>query len=71
MEQLNTYTITPEKYEKLALLSDEIYNTSVIIAHFCNDRADVEELRNLAPIVNDLKKKSDKLNAEILNWDED
>ena len=25
MEQLNTYTITSEKYEKLALLSDEIY----------------------------------------------
>lgn len=71
MEQLNTYTITSEKYEKLALLSDEIYNTTVIIVHFCNDRADIEELSNLAPIVNDLKKKSDKLNAEILNWDED
>ena len=71
MEKLISYTITSEKYEKLALLSDEIYNTDVIIAHFCNDRADIEELRNLAPIVNALKKKSDKLNAEILNWDED
>lgn len=71
MEKSNTYTITSKKYEKLALLSDEIYNTSVVIAHFCNSKSEIEELTNLTPITNDLKKKADKLNAEILNWDEE
>lgn len=71
MDKLNTYTITSEKYEKLALLADEIYNMLVIIAHFCNNSNEIEELRNLAPIINNLRETSDKLNADIINLDKD
>lgn len=71
MENLSSYTITSEKYKKLALLSDEIYNMLVIIAHFCNNRTEIEELRNLAPIINNLREQSDKLNADIINLDKD
>lgn len=70
MEKLISYTITSEKYKKLVLLSEGIYNTSVIVAYFCNSKAEIEEIRNLAPVIIDLKKKSDELNAEILNLNE-
>ena len=52
------------------LLSEGIYNTSVIVAYFCNSKAEIEEIRNLTPVIIDLKKKSDELNAEILNLNE-
>lgn len=70
MEKLISYTITSEKYKKLVLLSEGIYNTSVIVAYFCNSKAEIKEIRNLAPVIIDLKKKSDELNAEILNLNE-
>ena len=70
MEKLISYTITSEKYKKLVLLSEGIYNISVIVAYFCNSKAEIEEIRNLTPVIIDLKKKSDELNAEILNLNE-
>ena len=47
MEKLISYTITSEKYKKLVLLSEGIYNTSVIVAYFCNSKAEIIGLSSI------------------------
>jgi len=65
MKEINGYNLTDKKFEKLA---ECIYNTLVIIDYFVSNQPEIEELNNLAPIVANLKRDADILNAFFLDF---
>ena len=57
--------------ELLALtekLAENIYNTSVVIDYFCQNQPEIEELNNLSPIISNLRKDADFLNAFFIDF---
>ena len=68
MEKIE-YNITQKEFKKLEKLSENIYNTSVVIDYFCVNQSEIEELNNLTPIVSNLRKDADIMNAFFINFD--
>jgi len=68
MEEVSGYNITQKEFKKLEKLSENIYNTSVVVDYFCQNQPEIEELNNLAPIVSNLKKDADVLNAFFIDF---
>lgn len=68
MEEVSGYNITQTEFKKLEKLSENIYNTSVVIDYFCVNQPEIEELNNLTPIVSNLRKDADFLNAFFINF---
>ena len=48
----------------------KIYNTAVVIDYFCSSQKEYEELYNLAPIVKNLRRDADQVNAFFINYPE-
>lgn len=71
MKEINRYNITDKEFKKLEKLSDNIYNTAVVIDYFCQNQKEIEELNNLAPIVTNLKRDADALNAFFIDLNKD
>ena len=42
---------------------ENIYNTTVVVDYFCKNQQEIEELYNLTPIIRNLRKDADLLNA--------
>ena len=68
MEKVIVYQIKQVDFEKLEKLAERIYNTSVVIDYFCRTQQEIEELYNLAPIVENLRQDSDTVNAYFINY---
>ena len=68
MEEVSGYNITQKEFKKLEKLSENIYNTSVVIDYFCQNQPEIEELNNLSPIVSNLRKDADFLNAFFIDF---
>ena len=68
MEKVIVYQIKQVDFEKLEKLAERIYNTSVVIDYFCRTQQEIEELYNLAPIVENLRRDSDTVNAYFINY---
>ena len=68
MEEIG-YNITQKEFKKLEKLSENIYNTSVVIDYFCRNQPEIEELYNLAPIIKNLRADADYLNAFFINFE--
>lgn len=60
--------ITPKEFKQLSKWSENIYNTSVVIDYFCRNQPEIEELNNLAPIIANLRKDADMLNAFFIDF---
>ncbi len=71
MEEVSGYNITQKEFKKLEKLSENIYNTSVVIDYFCANQPEIEELNNLTPIVSNLRKDADVLNAFFIDLEND
>lgn len=68
MEEVSGYNITQKEFKKLKKLSENIYNTAVVIDYFCQNQPEIEELNNLTPIVSNLRKNADVLNAFFIDF---
>lgn len=68
MEEVSGYNITQKEFKKLEKLSENIYNTSVVIDYFCRNQPEIEELNNLTPVVSNLRKDADVLNAFFIDF---
>ena len=56
--------------KKLERYAENIYNTAVVIDYFCSSLKEYEELYNLAPIVKNLRRDADLVNAFFINYPE-
>lgn len=68
MDKVIFYQIKQEDFKKLEKLAERIYNTSVVIDYFCRTQQEIEELYNLTPIVENLRRDSDTVNAYFINY---
>ena len=63
--------ITPKEFKQLSKWAENIYNTSVVIDYFCRNQPEIEELNNLTPVVSNLRKDADVLNAFFIDFGND
>lgn len=70
MTKNNKYKIKQKDFKKLEKLAERIYNTVVVIDYFCQKQQEYEELRNITPIIENLRRDSDKLNVYFINYPE-
>ena len=49
-------------------MSENIYNTAVVIDYFCANQPEIEELNNLSPIITNLRKDADVVNAFFIDF---
>ena len=70
MEKVIVYQIKQVDFEKLEKLAERIYNTSVVIDYFCRTQQEIEELYNLTPVVENLRRDTDTVNAFFINYPE-
>lgn len=63
--------ITPEEFKQLSKLSENIYNTAVIIDYFIANQPDIEECYNLAPVIKHLRNDADILNEFFIDLEKD
>lgn len=68
MDKVIFYQIKQEDFEKVEKLVEEIYNTIVVMDYFCNNQDEIEELRNITPILKNLRREADMLYAFFINY---
>ena len=61
------YKIKQKDFRKLEKLAERIYNTVTVVDYFCRTQQEIEELYNLAPIVENLRRDTDTVNAYFIN----
>ena len=71
MEEVSGYNITQKEFKKLEKLSENIYNTLVVIDYFVANQPEIEELNNLSSIITNLRKYADVLNAFFIDFGQD
>ncbi len=69
--KVNSYCLEKKEIDKFTQNAARIYNIVVVLSYFCNEQLEIEELSNLAPIVNHLRRESDNLYADLLNLDDE
>lgn len=57
------YNIAQKEFKAIFNLVENIYNTTVVVDYFCKNQQEIEELYNLTPIIRNLRKNADLLNA--------
>ena len=62
--------ISPKEFKQLSKWSENIYNTAVVIDYFVENQPEIEELYNLAPVIENLRMNADKLNAFFIDNEE-
>ena len=62
------YKIEQKDFRKLEKLAERIYNTTVVLDYFCQKQQEYDELRNITPIIENLRHDSDKLNVYFINY---
>lgn len=68
MDKVIFYQINQEDFEKLEKLAENIYNMLVVIDYFCKNQDEIEELRNITPIIKEIRHKADILYAFFINY---
>ena len=51
--------IKQKDFRELENLAERIYNTTVVLNYFCQKQQEYEELRNITPIIHNLRQDSD------------
>ena len=60
--------VQDEDFKLLKAKINEIYNSLIVIDYFCSNQQEIEELANLTPIIKNLRKAADKINAFFINY---
>lgn len=69
--KVNSYCLEKKEIDKFTQNAARIYNIVVVLSYFCNEQLEIEELSNIAPIVNYLRRESDNLYADLLNLNDE
>ena len=69
MSKNKKYRIKQKDFKKLEKLAERIYNTATVIDYFCRSQQDIEEY-NLTPIIENLRRDTDTVNAYFINYPE-
>lgn len=67
--KVNSYFLEKKELDKFTRNAARIYNIVVVLSYFCNEQQEIEELSNITPIVNHLRRKSDNLYSDLLDLD--
>lgn len=70
MNNKSVYTIKPKDFKMLERMADNVYNTAVVVDHYCKTQLEIEELYHLAPVVRNLRKDADQIAAFFINYPE-
>ena len=70
MNKSKKYRIKQKDFRKLEKLAERIYNTATVIDYFCRTQQEIEELYNLTPVVENLRRDTDTVNAFFINYPE-
>ena len=70
MSKSKKYKIKQKDFRELEKLAERIYNTTVVLDYFCQKQQEYDELRNITPIIENLRRDSDKLNVYFINYPE-
>lgn len=65
--KVNSYCLEKKELDKFTRNAARIYNIVVVLSYFCNEQQEIEELSNITPIVNHLRRESDNLYADLLD----
>ena len=70
MSKSKKYKIKQKDFRKLEKLklAERIYNTATVIDYFCRTQQEIEELYHLTPIVENLRRDTDTVNAFFINY---
>lgn len=68
MSEFEFYKIKQKDFEKLEKLAENIYNTIVVVDYFCKNQDEIEELRNITPVIKEIRHKTDILYAFFINY---
>ncbi len=68
MSKIKKYKIKQKDFRKLEKLAERIYNTSVVIDYFCKNQDEIEKLRNITPVIKEIRHKADILYAFFINY---
>ena len=63
-----SFVINKKEFEFLKILSDDIYNTIIVVDYCVSNQSNIEELWNLSSIIKSLRKDSDKLSTFFINY---
>lgn len=70
MEELGL-NITRQEVKKLSKLAENVYNIAVVVDYFCSTQPEKEECYNLTPIIKELRRNADLLNAFFIDFNGD
>ena len=65
-----SFVIKREDLKKIERYAENIYNTAVVIDYFCSSQKVYEKLYNRSPIVKNLRRDADQVNAFFINYPE-
>lgn len=68
MSKSKKYKIKQKDFRKLEKLAENIYNMLVVIDYFCKNQDEIEELRNITPVIKETRRKADILYAFFINY---
>ena len=68
MSKSKKYKIKQKDFRKLEKLAENIYNMLVVIDYFCKNQDEIEELRNITPVIKEIRYKADILYAFFINY---
>ncbi len=68
MDKIGLFQIKQKDFEKLKKLAENIYNMLVVIDYFCKNQDEIEELRNITPVIKEIRHKADILYAFFINY---
>ena len=63
------YNITEKEFKKLNQCVENIYNSLVVVDYFVTNQPEIEELYNLSPIIKNLHRDADLMNAFFINFE--
>ncbi len=69
--KVNSYCLEKKELDKFTRNAARIYNIVVVLSYFCNEQQEIEELCNITPIVNHLRRESDTLYSDLLDLDDE
>ncbi len=71
MEEISGYNISQKEFKQLRNWADNIYNALVVVDYFCQNQKEIEELYSLSPIITNLHRDADFMNAFFINFGQD
>ena len=64
------YSITNKEFKQISKWAENVYNLAVIVDYFVSNQPEIEECYNLAPVVKNLRRDADQVNAFFINANE-